>query len=640
MYLAAYVLLLLALLCAMGGAGMGAAQLWQGRHADLGWLEKANLVIAASLTAASAILLHALAVSDFTLEYVAGYTDLVLPMFYKITAFWAGQPGSMLFWALMVSLCGAFFQFTRPYRLLSAETRLWYWVFYLSIMGFFALLITAWSNPFIQLSPAPADGRGMNPLLQNPGMILHPPLLFLGYGGFVIPGCLALAQAMHVDGSEQSWLDVARPFTLTAWLFLTVGIIIGGWWAYMELGWGGYWAWDPVENASLIPWLIGTAAIHTGLLQTRRGKLHRVNTFLMALTTVSAFFATYLVRGNVVNSVHAFGEGGVGPALLIFVLASLVVVIFASWQAGRNEAADLGGLETREGFLVLTAWMLIAIACVILVATLWPVITAGFGKTSSGLSQDFYNRVCLPLFTVIMALLAVCPWQGWKGGVRDWPRLGGVSASFAASAAALWLSGIRDALPLMAAGLSIAALISMALVIAERSTRASRPTLAAALVHFGLGLVALGIAFSGPYATQVEVSLGKGESVQVGPYTATLNELYEGRSANGAYEFLEAEIRLSRNGEDIAVVSPQRRIYAKFSQSAFAEAETHPSLGTEFYATLLGLERGSKAVLHLSAHPLVNWLWIGGALMVLAPFLGLRRRNPAKRGGGASSVRA
>ena len=423
MYLAAYILLLLSLLCALGGAGMGAAQLWQGRHTDLAWPEKANLVIAAGLSAASAILLHALVVSDFRLEYVASYTDLLLPMFYKVTAFWAGQPGSMLFWALMVSLCGVFFQFTRPYKNLSVETRLWYWVFYLSIMAFFALLITAWSNPFLQLSPAPADGRGMNPLLQNPGMILHPPLLFLGYGGFVIPGCLALAQAMHSDRNEQPWLDVARPFTLTAWLFLTVGILIGGWWAYMELGWGGYWAWDPVENASLIPWLIGTAAIHTGLLQTRRDKLHRVNTFLMALTTVSAFFATYLVRGNVVNSVHAFGEGGVGPALLIFVLSSLVISFFSSRQAGRGNAAELGGLETREGFLVLTAWMLIAIACVILVATLWPVITTAFGKTSSGLSQEFYNRVCLPLFTVVMALLAVCPWLGWKGGVRDWPRL-------------------------------------------------------------------------------------------------------------------------------------------------------------------------------------------------------------------------
>ncbi len=630
MYLAAYILLLLSLLCALGGAGMGAAQLWQGRHTDLAWPEKANLVIAAGLSAASAILLHALVVSDFRLEYVASYTDLLLPMFYKVTAFWAGQPGSMLFWALMVSLCGVFFQFTRPYKNLSVETRLWYWVFYLSIMAFFALLITAWSNPFLQLSPAPADGRGMNPLLQNPGMILHPPLLFLGYGGFVIPGCLALAQAMHSDRNEQPWLDVARPFTLTAWLFLTVGILIGGWWAYMELGWGGYWAWDPVENASLIPWLIGNAAIHTGLLQTRRDKLHRVNTFLMALTTVSAFFATYLVRGNVVNSVHAFGEGGVGPALLIFVLSSLVISFFSSRQAGRGNAAELGGLETREGFLVLTAWMLIAIACVILVATLWPVITTAFGKTSSGLSQEFYNRVCLPLFTVVMALLAVCPWLGWKGGVRDWPRLGAVAASFAASVAARWISGIRDALPLMAAGLSIAALLSMVLVMAERSTRSSRPTLAAALVHFGLGLVALGIAFSGPYSTQVETSLGKGESVQVGPYTATLNELYEGRSSNGAYEFLEAEIRLSRHGKDIAVVSPQRRVYAKFSQSAFAEAETRPSLGTEFYATLLGLEQGSKAVLHLSAHPLVNWLWIGGAIMVLAPFLGLRRRRPAE----------
>ncbi len=630
MYLAAYILLLLSLLCALGGAGMGAAQLWQGRHTDLAWPEKANLVIAAGLSAASAILLHALVVSDFRLEYVASYTDLLLPMFYKVTAFWAGQPGSMLFWALMVSLCGVFFQFTRPYKNLSGEPRLWYWVFYLSIMAFFALLITAWSNPFLQLSPAPADGRGMNPLLQNPGMILHPPLLFLGYGGFVIPGCLALAQAMHSDRNEQPWLDVARPFTLTAWLFLTVGILIGGWWAYMELGWGGYWAWDPVENASLIPWLIGNAAIHTGLLQTRRDKLHRVNTFLMALTTVSAFFATYLVRGNVVNSVHAFGEGGVGPALLIFVLSSLVISFFSSRQAGRGNAAELGGLETREGFLVLTAWMLIAIACVILVATLWPVITTAFGKTSSGLSQEFYNRVCLPLFTVVMALLAVCPWLGWKGGVRDWPRLGAVAASFAASVAALWISGIRDALPLMAAGLSIAALLSMVLVMAERSTRSSRPSLAAALVHFGLGLVALGIAFSGPYSTQVETSLGKGESVQVGPYTATLNELYEGRSSNGAYEFLEAEIRLSRHGKDIAVVSPQRRVYAKFSQSAFAEAETRPSLGTEFYATLLGLEQGSKAVLHLSAHPLVNWLWIGGAIMVLAPFLGLRRRRPAE----------
>lgn len=372
MYLAAYILLLLALLCALGGAGMGVAQLWQGRDADLGWLERANLVTAGCFAVASGILMYALITGDFSLEYVANYTDSLLSLFYKITAFWAGQAGSLLFWALMVALCGVIFQFTPSYKTLERETRLWYWVFYLSIMAFFALLLSAWSNPFLQISPTPPDGRGMNPMLQNPGMIIHPPLLFLGYGGFVIPGCLALAQAMHRGESEASWLDVARPFTLTAWLFLTAGIVIGGWWAYMELGWGGYWAWDPVENASLIPWLLGTAAIHTGLLQTRRDKLHRVNTFLMALTTVSAFFATYLVRGNVVQSVHVFGEGGVGPALLFFVLGSFVVVLLAALRPVREGAEALGGLETREGFLVLTAWMLVAISLVILVATLWP----------------------------------------------------------------------------------------------------------------------------------------------------------------------------------------------------------------------------------------------------------------------------
>ena len=343
MYHIAYASLLLALLFALGGAGAGAAQLWQGRSEDLGWLEKVHLGVTLCLALASGILLSALVNFDFSVDYVASYTDRALPLFYRITAFWAGQAGSLLFWALMVALCGALFQFSSAYRGLSAETRLWYWIFFLSIMAFFALLLSAWSNPFVRALPAPPDGRGLNPLLQNPGMIIHPPLLFLGYGGFVIPGCLALAQAMHRAEGESSWLDVARPFTLTGWLFLTAGIALGAWWAYMELGWGGYWAWDPVENASIIPWLLGTAALHTGLIETRCGKLRRVNIFLMALTTVSAFFATYLVRGDVVNSVHAFGAGGVGPALLTFVLAALVVAAGVSMR-GDSRGAPLAGL--------------------------------------------------------------------------------------------------------------------------------------------------------------------------------------------------------------------------------------------------------------------------------------------------------
>lgn len=626
MYLVAYASLLLALLFALGGAGAGAAQLWQGRDADLGWLEKAHLGVTLCLLVASGILLTALIGYDFSVDYVASYTDRVLPLFYRITAFWAGQAGSLLFWALMVALCGALFQFTAAYKALSAETRLWYWVFFLAVMAFFALLLSAWSNPFLRTVPGPADGRGLNPLLQNPGMIIHPPLLFLGYGGFVIPGCLALAQAMHRAAGEPSWLELARPFTLTGWLFLTAGIVLGAWWAYMELGWGGYWAWDPVENASIIPWLLGTAALHTGLVESRRGKLRRANIFLMALTTVSAFFATYLVRGDVVNSVHAFGSGGVGPALLIFVLAALVLTLVVAIR-GDDGGRPLAGLETREGFVILTAWLFVALSLIILVATLWPVISSLWASSPVGLGARFYNSVCLPLFTVLVALLAVCPWLKWKGGVRDWKYLGIVTAVFVVGLAVFWRFGVRSALPLMAASLSVSCLVSLVLQLSNRITRTWPPALAALLVHAGLALVTLGIAFSGPYKTEVNVELVKGQSVQVGPYTATLKELYEGRDGRGAYTFLEAELTLSKDGTEIATVSPQRRVFAKFGRQAFAEAATYPSLGSEFYATLLGLGSDQQAVLRLSANPLVNWLWIGGALMTLAPLLGLSRRK-------------
>ena len=624
MYLAAYVCLLISLFAALAGAAIGTAQLLQGKHSELRWLEYAQGAGSLCLLIASGILMYAFVVCDFSVDYVANYTDRALPLFYRCTAFWGGHEGSMLFWALMVSVCGTAFLFTRTYRSLSEETKSWFLIFFLTIMAFFGLLLSTWSNPFLVSVPAPADGQGLNPLLQNPGMIFHPPLLFLGYGGFVIPGCLALAQAMSSQKDPMHWLDVARPFTLTGWLFLTAGIVLGGWWAYMELGWGGYWAWDPVENASLLPWLIGTAALHTGIVETRRGKLHRVNIFLMSLTTVSAFFATYLVRGDVVNSVHAFGGNGTGPYLLFFVLAFLVVITFISLSAKEESPRELGGLETREGFVVMTVWLLMAIGLVILLATLWPVISKLWTERPVGLDQHFYNRVCLPLFTVMLALLLACPWLKWQGGMRNWRKLVIVLAAFCGALIVFWRVGITQALPLMSASLSAALIVSMALMLAEKSTRAWMPSLMACLVHLSVALIALGISFSGPYKQEVELELAQGGTAQVGPYSVTLTNMYEGRG--NAFDFIEAELKLSKDGKEVGTVSPQRRLYDKFQRYAFSEATTHPSLGSEFYATLLGMN-GTKAVLRMSANPLVNWLWIGGALMSLAPFLGLRRRR-------------
>ena len=627
MYLAAHLFLLVALFCALAGSAAGAAQLWQKRGCDLRWLEGAQTLVSAALVSASGILLYALVECDFTLIYVTDYVERALPLFYRVTAFWAGQAGSMLFWALMVSVCGTAFLFTPTYRGLSRETRAWFLTFFLAIMAFFGLLLATWNDPFTMHSPAPADGHGMNPMLQNPGMIFHPPLLFLGYGGFVIPGCLALAQAMSTQKDPMHWLDAARPFTLTGWLFLTAGIILGAWWAYMELGWGGYWAWDPVENASLVPWFIGTAALHTGIMELRRGKLHRTNIFLMSLTTVSAFFATYLVRGNVVNSVHGYGEGNVGPLLLTFVLASLVIIAFISFRADTDREKELGGLETREGFIVMTVWLLIALCVVILTATLWPVISQLWTDRSVGLDAKFYNSVCLPLFSVMLALLVVCPWLKWQGGLRDWRKLLIVAASLCGSLGVFWRVGVTDALPLMSAALSVTVLVSSILLLAEKPTRAWMPSVMACLVHISVALVALGISFSGPYKQEAQVELAMGKSAVVGPYLVTLDKIFEGRGEN--YEYIEAQLSVSKSGGEASIVAPQRRLYDKWQRSAFSEATTIPSLGSEFYATLLGIN-GQNAVLRISSNPLVNWLWIGGTLMSLAPFIGLTRKRRPK----------
>ncbi len=626
MYVFAYALQLLALLCALGGAALAVMQLWQGRSDALHLVEKAQLALTGALLLASALLLHALFWNDFSLHYVASYTDRILPVFYRLTAFWAGQPGSMLFWALAVAVCGAFFVATRAYRGLTPATRLWFWVFFLSIMAFFSLVLTSYSNPFLMQSPVPRDGNGLNPLLQNPGMIFHPPLLFLGYGGFAIPGCLALAQSLSgMRAREGSWARAARPFTMSAWLFLTAGIVLGAWWAYMELGWGGYWAWDPVENASLIPWLIGTAALHTMIVEERRGKLGRVNVCLMALTTVSAFFATYLVRSGVIDSVHAFGDGGVGTPLLLFTLGGAALVVWIS-LLGKREGSALAGLDSREGFLVLTAWALLMLSLIILVATLWPLISKLWASRPQGLDAGFYNRVCLPLFAMLTAILAICPWLGWSGGLRDKAKALGVIGVFIGAGALFWGMGYRQPTAFVAAASAAAGIVGVILLWLDPRVRARRETLAAYGVHLGVALLALGVAFSGPYKVERDLRLAKGEAADVGAYQVRLADIADG--AQPGFDFIEARLEVRRDGNLVGLLAPQRRMYDKFGNQQFSEVDTIPGLGNELYASLLGLDTEHRVTVKVSATPLVNWMWIGGTLMCLFPLLGLRRRRP------------
>lgn len=359
MYLAAHLALLLAMLASLLGGALACMEAWHGQRHKLPWLERCQDAAVFLMTCASAALLGGLLSRDFSLAYVADYTDSLLPIFYTVTAFWAGQAGSLLFWGLTMGAAGAIFARTSRYRGLAPATKVLFWLFFLTLQGFFLVLLTGPNNPFVSLASPPPDGKGLNPLLRNVGMIFHPPLLFIGYAGFAVPACLALAATLSGEG--RAWLEAARNWILGSWTFLTAGILLGGWWSYMELGWGGYWAWDPVENASLIPWLVASAYLHTAVIESRRGKLQRINVFLMALTTISAFFATYLVRSGVVESLHAFGDGGVGTPLLVFTLSALYVALFTALCA--PVPGETARPSVPRTIITLAAGLLVPIAC-------------------------------------------------------------------------------------------------------------------------------------------------------------------------------------------------------------------------------------------------------------------------------------
>jgi len=621
MILIAYWSLLFCLLLSLFAAAAAAYQVWQGKSESLAILEYSQHTVAAVLTLGSAILFAAFASHDFSFKYVAEYSDSFMSGLYSITAFWAGQEGSLLFWAWFVALMGSVFAFSSGYRSLAGRTRVLYWLIFLLVQGFFLLLLSNWSNPFIEFSPAPMEGRGLNPLLRNPGMIFHPPLLFLGYAGFTIPACLALAA--WLTGERRSWLDMGRNWVIVSWIFLSAGIILGSWWAYMELGWGGYWAWDPVENASLIPWLSATAFLHTALVEERRGALRRTNVALITLTLLLCFFATYLVRSGVVQSLHAFGDGGVSRPLVLFMLGGLVLMAL-TLTLGRGEVGrPLSGLLSRPGFLLLTAWLLLAIGTVVLLGTMWPVISSIWSPQPVGLDRNFYNRVTLPLFLGIAALLAVCPWLQWKEGLRDKRGLGMVAGVLAAGLVVLAASGMTHPLGLAGTALAGACLVGIALlVVLDKSVRQRRPAWGAWGVHVGLALMVLGVAVSGPYQTAKDVILQPGGSASLGNFTFTYERMQERQTEGMLY--IEALVRVDKGGVTMGHLAPQRRLYQNWEQP-HAEVSVVPSLGTEVYATLLGVTREGAASFKFSLHPLINWIWIGGTILCLAGFLALRQ---------------
>lgn len=609
--------LLLALFCSFGLAGLGCYRAWNGDSGYVRLMERGQYLCTAAIVLTSAILLYALATRDFSFAYVRDYTDTFLPQFYALTAFWAGQDGSFLFWVLCIALFGVFAVLSPGYRRLSPEVRQSFWIFFFLIQGFFLVMLTGPSNPCIELVPAPVEGRGLNPLLQNPGMIFHPPLLFLGYAGFTIPFCLALA--IRLAGDNKSWLDASVNWVLVSWIFLTAGIVLGAWWAYMELGWGGYWAWDPVENASLIPWLSATAFLHTSIISRRRGALYRTNFFLVGLTFLLCIFGTFVVRSGIIDSVHAFGGSEVGMPLLWAMLIGLGLTLFVTFRSHEGEATHLDELWSRPGLLMVAGWILLGVGLIVFLGVNWPVLSTLWSDNPVGLDAGFYNRVCLPLLALLTLALAVCPWMHWKQGVANPSMLALVTGVGVAAGLVFGLKGITHPVALLGAAAACMAMTTIVLLfVTQKDVRARRYAWGAYGVHLGVAMMALGVAFSGPYQQAGEAVLEKGGTMTLGEYSLTYDHFREDHTP--AMEVYEARLQVERDGVRVGTLTPQKRMYRNFSQT-FAEVSVIPSLGDELYATLLGFNEDQDVSVKVSINPLVNWIWIGGTLMCLAAFL-------------------
>ena len=574
-------------------------------------------------------LTHAYMTSDFSVFNVAGNSHSAKPMLYKITGVWGNHEGSMLLWVLILSMFGsavaAFGRNLPPglrARVLGVQA--------LIAVGLL-LFILLTSNPFIRVVPPPVDGQGMNPLLQDPGLALHPPFLYLGYVGFSIAFSFAVA-ALLEGRVDAAWARWVRPWTMAAWAFLTLGIGIGSWWAYYELGWGGWWFWDPVENASFMPWLVGTALIHSLAVTEKRGAFKNW-TVLLAIAAFSlSLLGTFLVRSGVLTSVHAFASD---PRRGIFILALLVVVVGSSlalfaWRAPKVSAGGNFGLVSRETMLLMNNVLLLVATGSVLLGTLYPLLIDALGMGKLSVGPPYFNSVFVPVMVPLLILMAVGPMANWKHA-----DLKAIARRLRVSMALAVIAGI--ALPLlMGAWTPLTALSSLLAVWITASgvfqildrVKTGRPAAAfwgMQIAHLGIAVFVIGVAMVGGYQEEKDVRMEPGDTVQVGGYGFRLIGVKSAPGPN--YRASVGTVELSRDGRVLKTMHPEKRQYFS-SQMPMTEAAIDAGFTRDVYVSLgEPLDNTGAWSVRVYYKPFVDWVWGGCLLMGLGGFIAMLDRR-------------
>jgi len=600
-----------------------------------------------------ASLAWAFADNDFSVRYVAANSNTALPLPYRLAAVWGSHEGSMLLWALMLAgwSCAVSF-FSR--QLPPAQVARVLGVMGAISAGFLAFLLFA-SNPFVRLMPPPMEGRDLNPLLQDPGMVFHPPLLYMGYVGFSVSFAFAVT-ALFAGRLDAAWARWSRPWTTAAWCFLTLGIMLGSAWAYYELGWGGWWFWDPVENASFMPWLCGTALIHSLAVTEKRGALRGWTTLLAVITFSLSLLGTFLVRSGILTSVHAFA---VDPARGAFILALLALfaggalLLFGLRASSLARHADFG-LVSRESFLLANNVLLAVAAATVLLGTLYPLLLdlLGLGKISVG--PAYFEQVFVPLMVPAVLLMGVAPMARW----RDSPAAGLLPRLRWAGAASLALAlGLTALLPRPSAPTGLGLLLALWCVasalasLADRLRQARGRRLAALrqlpaayagmlVAHAGVGVFIAGVTLSLGQAQERELPMRAGDMVELAGLQFRFDGVAPAQGPN--YDALRGQVEVLREGRPVARLTPERRLY-RSQQMPTTEASIDTSLRRDLYVALGESLPGERWAVRLHVKPFIAWIWIGCLLMACGGALAAadrryrlaRQTRPAVHPGGA-----
>jgi cytochrome c-type biogenesis protein CcmF len=593
---------------------------------DLRWMSFARPAAAAHfvLVAISfAALMWCFAQNDFSVLYVASHSNSALPLQYRLSATWGGHEGSLLLWVLLLAgwtLAVAQFSRALPESMVARTVG----VLGLVAVGFHAFILFT-SSPFQRLLPAAPDGRDLNPLLQDPGLIFHPPMLYMGYVGFSVAFALAIA-ALISGRLDAAWARWSRPWTTAAWVFLTLGIGLGSWWAYYELGWGGWWFWDPVENASFMPWLVGTALIHSLAVTEKRGTLKNW-TLLLAITAFSlSLLGTFLVRSGVLTSVHAFATD---PRRGIFILALLVLVIGASLvlfalRAPRVVAGGQFDFVSRETLLLANNVLLVVACGTVLLGTLYPLAVDALGVGKISVGPPYFDSVFMPLMVPLLFLVALGPLVSWRSAepaqIARRVRIAFVFA-LAGGLALPFVMGRFS--PLVALSMFLALWIAAAVTVHAR-WRQPRAAWGMDLAHLGLAVFVVGVALSKGYETEKEVRMAPGETLTLSGYTLKLGAFREVDGPN--YRAVVADIELLRDGKLLKVMRPEKRRYFS-SEMPMTEAAIDPGVTRDVYVSLGEALGGGTWAVRAHVKPFVDWIWGGCLLMALGGVLALSDRR-------------